>query len=395
MRNNSNSQKLDKIKDLMERVNYLVESDENKRRLEKWESVAGLPNIFTRHLPKKGLSTVPFIADLDREMWGQVMGIEIERIYQDPYAYVEFELSKKIFAFENFKDDNPITKYITMWFGVGFVESLLGIEQEPARAGHEPWVGKGILFKEREDLKRFELPDFQRSEPALRVRRVYSQLKEIVGDEFEVIFPEWDFGPFGTALHLRGTENLLIDFLEAPEFVHDLIRLIMDAKFSWSKARAEFLGVSVQPLYLANDDINVPLISPEAYKEFILPYEKEISEFHGGIDYWHSCGRIDPVLHYIKEIPKLKMIHISPWTDLEKAIEIIGTDHIIEVVLNPIDDVEKATPSQMESKLKEIKRLCEGLNYTIRADAFQIESSLENDLKQITTWIEKAREVLQ
>jgi hypothetical protein len=44
----------------------------------------------------------------------------------------------------------------------------------------------------------------------------------------------------------------------------------------------------------------------------ILLFNKKMSLFHGGIDYWHSCCRIDPFLKDIMEIPSLKMVHICP-----------------------------------------------------------------------------------
>ncbi len=396
MSESKKDQTMSKIKRLCDRVRSLVDSDENKKRLKLWRGTAGLPNIFTRYIPKENLSVIPFIADLDREMWAPVLGLSIERIYTDPYSYLEFELSKKIFAFENFDDDNPITKNITIWLGVGFSATLLGLEQEPAKNGHEPWVGKKSIIKRKGDLQLLKLPDFYRSGLAPLAHKMYSQIKEVINDDFNVIFPEWDSdsGPFGIAIHLRGVEDFSVDMIDDPGFVHDLMKFILKAKVHWSQERAKFLNTKIIPLYLANDDVNVPIISPKGYKEFVLPYEKKISEFHGGIEYWHSCGRIDPILTYIKEIPNLKMIHVSHSTDLQKSVEIIGKDNIIEIVLNPIDDVEKATPLQMESKLREIKRVCEGLNFTVRADAFQVLTSVENDLKQIKLWIGKARKVL-
>jgi hypothetical protein len=48
----------------------------------------------------------------------------------------------------------------------------------------------------------------------------------------------------------------------------------------------------------------------------------------------------------------------------------------------------------MEKKLSEIKSTCEGLRFTVRADAFQVLTSVENDLKQIKLWIKKARKAL-
>jgi len=258
---------MSKIKRLCDRVRSLVDSHENKRRLKLWRSTAGLPNIFTRYIPKENVSVTPFIADLDREMWAPVLGLSIERIYTDPYSYLEFELSKKIFAFGNFDDDNPITKNITIWLGAGFLETLLGLEQEPAKNGHEPWVGKNSIIKRKGDLQLLELPDFYRSGLAPLAHKMYSKIKEVIDDDFNVIFPEWDFGPFGIALHLRGTENLSIDMIEDPEFIHNLMEFILKAKIHWSQERAKFLETQISPLYLVNDDVNVPIISPKGYKE--------------------------------------------------------------------------------------------------------------------------------
>ncbi len=390
-RNNSRGNTIQSLIDL---VQNHYESKENRIRQQNWESFAGLPGIFVRHLPKKNLPNVPFIADLDREMWASVFQMDLAEVYSDPDAYLEFELRKKVYAYQNFSDDNPLTNAITLWFGVGYCESLLGIPQEPAQSGHEPWVGKIHILKDKNDLQKIPIPDFYNSPPAKLAHNYYAHIKEIVGDNFQVVFPEWDFGPFGIATHLRGLENLSIDFIDDPVFVHDLMKFLLRVKKSWSIERAKFLGVAPQPLYIANDDVNVPIISPQAYREFILPYEKEISLFHGGIDYWHSCGRIDPVLKDIMEIPYLKMVHISPWTNLEKAVSVSTKDIILEIVLNPVDDVEKATPKEMREKFRKIKDCCQGLHYTVRADAFQIVSTLENDLKQVRQWIEIAREEL-
>jgi len=214
-------------------------------------------------------------------------------------------------------------------------------------------------------LESLKLPDFYHSGLAPVAHQMYSYLKEVVDDDFNVIFPEWDSGPFGIASHVRGIINLCIDMIEDPQFVHRLMEFVLESKMEWSMKRAQLLGIPIKPCYLVNDDINIPIISPNAYKNFVLPYEKKISKFHKGVDCWHSCGKIDPVLPCIKQIPNLKMIHVSHLTCLEKSVEIIGRDHIIEIVLDPINDVEKATPQQMENKLRQIKSMCQGLHFTV------------------------------
>lgn len=381
------------IRKMCEKVRMFYESERNKTKLSRWESIAGLQNVFTRWIPKTATNTVSFIADLDREMWVQVLDMDIEEIYSDPLAYLEFELRKKIYAFENLNDDFPLTKIITIWHGVGFLQTLLGLEQEPAQNGHEPWVGKHSIIKDRNNLESLKIPDFYSSGLMPKIHTMYKTIRETLDDDFGVVFPEWDFGCYGIALSLRGTGNFSIDLINDTEFAHALLQFIFKSKSAYSKERATFLNTELQPLYIPNDDINVPLISPQVYRDFILPYEIKTSELHGGIDYWHSCGRVDPLLEHIKKIPDLKMIHISYANDFQVAAEAIGSDHIIEYVLNPIDDVLKASPEQMATHLKELKALNEGLRYTVRADAFQVLTNIREDLNKINLWIRQCRKL--
>ena len=376
---------------LCEKIRSYQKSGRNNEKLSLWEAVAGLPNVFTRWIPKKIDGVVPFIADLDREMWAQVLDLDVEGIYGDPLTYLEFELRKKLFAFENFDDDYPITKNVTIWHGVGILQTLFGLDQEPAGNGHEPWVGKRHILREKNDLAKIRVPDFYKSGLMPKIHRMYEEIREILEGDFNVVFPEWDFGCYGIALSLRGTENLSIEMIDDPEFVHELMKLIYESKVHYSDERAKFLGVDVSPLYMPNDDVSAPLISPAAYKEYIFPYEVETSNYHGGIDYWHSCGRIDHILHFIKQIPRLKMIHISYANDFEKSVKTIGRDNIIEFVLNPIDDILKASPESMRKKLDVIKNMCQGLRYTVRADAFQKLTNIKDDISKIRTWIHCCR----
>jgi len=385
---------IERIKGLCDQLRELAETEENERRQTLWEKPAGLPNVFIRHLPRPNTDTVPFIADLDREMWAPVLSIPIERIYAEPLVYLEFELKKKIYAFQHFQDDNPLTHFITIWRGCGLIESLLGLPQAPAADGHEPWPGRNPILNDKEDLASLSLPDFRTSGAAPEVHRMYTEMREVLPDDFTVIFPEWDFGPFGISLHLRGMSRLPLDMLEDPEFIQWLMQFILEAKMHWSRERASFLGEPIQPLYMPSDDVSVPMISPQTYRDLVLPIEKKMSDFHGGMDYWHSCGKIDPLIPLIKEIPNLRMIHVSPFTDIKQAVQAIGRDHIIEIVLNPIDDVENASQAQMEDKLHQVRHLCDGLHYTVRADAFQVFSSVENDLAQIKLWIDCCRRLL-
>ena len=79
---------------------------------------------------------------------------------------------------------------------------------------------------------------------------------------------------------------------ESPAFAHRLLRYVTDAAKQYARWRADFTGDPTARCDLFNDDI--PLMSPESYAQFFLPYEQELSDLHGGVYYWHSCVEAPP-----------------------------------------------------------------------------------------------------
>jgi hypothetical protein len=77
-------------------------------------------------------------------------------------------------------------------------------------------------------------------------------------------------GPLTLAHQLRGAE-LFTDFYDDPDYVHRLLDFLVEGTIARIRAHRRFFGLDpVSPdLFLAEDD--VPLISPAALKEFVLP----------------------------------------------------------------------------------------------------------------------------
>jgi len=69
-------------------------------------------------------------------------------------------------------------------------------------------------------------------------------------------------------------------------------------------------------------------LSPEMYKEFILPYLAELSAKFGLV-YYGCCERLDDRLDVILEaIPNLRSVSVSGWSDLERAAEMLGNRYV-------------------------------------------------------------------
>lgn len=113
------------------------------------------------------------------------------------------------------------------------------------------------------------------------------------GDLYRVF--QIGFSLYERAWTLRGMENLLVDFLEEPDFAHRLLREIAD----WDIAQArEALRRDIDAVYFGDDwgqQVGLQM-GPALWREFILP---ELRRMYGAVReegrlvFIHSCGDVD------------------------------------------------------------------------------------------------------
>lgn len=379
---------------VMDGIRELENTEENERRSDLWKPIANTAEAYWHGNPRESLPCVPFTIEPEHEMWAKILGFDLDEYYSDGRTYLLADLNMKIYRFENFLDGTPIGRTVSMWMGAGFEATLFGMEQQYTK-DKDPWVGREPILKDHKNLDRIQTPNFYDSPPMTKIHEMYDDMKELLDEDFSVIMPEWCRGPFGLACHLRGMDRIVMDMLDDPPFVHDLMRMTTDARKQWAKQRLDFMRVKIQPGSLYNDEVTVPLLSPQLYEEFVLPYEVELSKFYGGITYWHSCGNIALLQNLIREIPDLQMIHISPWTSLEESVvNLSGSNISLEVVLHPLQDIHLATADEIRSQLTSIRDTAKGMNKTVRADGIQVLSSVEEDIRKVKEWAEIAKSAL-
>ncbi|TKJ46078.1 hypothetical protein CEE35_01075 [Candidatus Aerophobetes bacterium Ae_b3b] len=383
--------KMDVISKLTQKIDQLVESSRNQKIQRFWQHQEYTAKDHWRGIPhsSKDVNIIPFTVEPEIPMWANILNFSVKKFYTNPRCYLQNTLRMVIYRFEEFQDFTLVEKNIPIWLGAPFESSLFGSKPIFVE-GESPWIDREPLIKRYQDLDRLESPDFHESGLMPLAHRMYHEIGELMGDEYTVVFPEWRMGPLGVGCALRGMQNLLLDVLLKPEFVHKLMRFITDARKKWVKERAKFLGQKVGKADLDDDEVNSPSLSPQQYEEFILPYEQEICQFHGGIGYWHSCGDTTKLLNSIRKISQIDMFHIGPWTDLEQSKEVFGKDTALEKCLMPTADVQLASQSKMEAKLNEIRGILDGTSYTVRADGLQVINSVEEDIMVIKKWTKLA-----
>ena len=116
---------------------------------------------------------------------------------------------------------------------------------------------------------------------------------EKYGDRYRVFC--LGFSLFERAWTLRGIENLYMDLLESPEFVHELFGAIADYNIAQVKKALEY---DIDAVYFGDDwgQQHGLLMGYDLWKEFIFPQIKRMYDTvrdAGKTVFIHSCGDVD------------------------------------------------------------------------------------------------------
>lgn len=126
--------------------------------------------------------------------------------------------------------------------------------------------------------------------------------------------------PFSVAAQVVQTDELLMACITDPKAVHHLCRMITDVTIDMMERhlkqleRPGFPGANYpcipDPIGICiADDTPLIMLSAEMYREFALPYNREISGHFGGV-HIHCCGNYSRNLQTLFELPGLKSIQV-------------------------------------------------------------------------------------
>lgn len=388
-----NQEYIDEIRRAEEKVLKYAASPENIRRNAFYKD-DGPSSGYWYGIPVND-EVKPIVVELEREMYAKVLNFSMVEYYNNPFCHYLNTLRIMIYKFENFHDCTPISTEFSYFPGAGFEKSIYGFN--PIHSEHDSWISRELMFKENErpPLKDLKLTDFYTSGCMPEYHEFYEQICEIAGNGFLVAFPQWIRSPWAVAWELRGIENLLIDVIEDPEWVAELVNYITDCRISWCRQWEKFSNKAMHTCMLGNDEVTSPMVSPGMYKNIIKPSEIRLSEAFGGINYWHSCGNTTPFMSEINTIPNLDMVHVSPWSDLALADSIYDKDKRLEIALFAYEDVlYPKDESHIERKLTAIKHQSANHRCIITANGIQIINDLNEGLERVKKWIELATKIL-
>ena len=132
--------------------------------------------------------------------------------------------------------------------------------------------------------------------PSSRDPRIFSPIAANIAqhpDRFRMF--AIDFSLFERAWSLRGMENLLMDFIEQPQFVHDLLDAITDHNLELIRHALEY---DIDAVYCGDDwgQQHGLIMGAAAWRTFIAPRLKRVYaavRSAGKFQVIHSCGDVD------------------------------------------------------------------------------------------------------
>jgi len=262
-------------------------------------------------------------------------------IYQIQADFIEREDIDAITIFEDFRPKKWIDEkhYIDEW-GITWRIPSSGI---PYAISHP--------IQEEEDLDAYIPPD---PDADYRLDTLKKAVRRFKGEK-AIIFLGHE--AFEFSHYLLGMENLLMNYVLNPDFVKRVARIVTDYK----KRVLERAVDEGADILLTGDDYShryAPIMSPEHFREFVLPYLQEVVDVakEKGVPFIkHTDGNIWSIIDDIIDtgIDGIDPLEPIANMDIGKVKELYG--HRIAVLGN-VDCGEllsRGTPEEVEEATKE------------------------------------------
>ena len=309
--------------------------------------------------------------------------------------------------------------YVTPW------NRLWGL---PTRwiAGNDPRGSKRMdpPIVHPEDVNRMVAPQHLIDEEA--TARNVAKLHDAIGDILPIdvdrapICRAWSADISTHLAQLRGIDQLMIDMLERPEWLHEVLTFMRDAILrvheeaeragDWRLSAHEnqampyaeelddpapnSASVSPEKLWWFCASQETTLVGPDLFDEFMLQYQRPIIERFGLLAYG-CCEDLTLKIPLLKQIPNLRRIAVSPMADVAKCAEQIGPDYVLSYRPSPSDMVGYGFDAD---RIRRILRgdlaACREHNCHVDITLKDVET-VQGDPTRVRRWVEITREVIE
>ncbi len=362
-------------------------------------------------------STRPLVFCDPENSWHEIIPADQLMCERATARQWEWQLRRQVFWGEHMGDDYTIEPY----FDVPHVRSKPDWGLKEKRVGGQDggayrWEAP---VKTEADLDKLHFPQIQVDLEA--TERLAGLAGEILGDLLAVRIKTswwWSQGLTQTLIHLRGLEQVMYDLIDRPNLVHQLLTILRDGTqalldgvqergllshncdgsyvgsggLGWSDElpQADFDGsVRLRDMWGFAESQETVGVSPKMFAEFIFPYQLPLLE-HFGLNCYGCCEPLDKRWRVIEQIPRLRRVSVSPWSDLGDMADKLGDRYVYSIKPNPSDlALDALDEEQIRAKLRESLRLTRDCRVEV---IMKDTHTIRNDPQRVARWVQIARE---
>jgi uroporphyrinogen-III decarboxylase len=355
------------------------------KRFETPDRIPVLPAINTRYwLPKIGVSFGEYFADPETMLRSQILGHKwlMENIHTDQFNILG-SWGCGWTDFQNCSDSGSLGCEVIF------------------PPDHIPWVsGKGWVKTEK-DLRQLEKIDFISN--GLNLRQVEYRHKMIeISERYPVRFQGGPIfypgqnpaltlqsnGPFTIAADLMGEMEICTALYDRPNFVNEILTIITDKILQWLEFCWDEMQIPNRAYGFA-DDLACTL-SPNLFRDFVLPYHKKIFTSYPEWKSLHMCGKTDHLLKILADELEIDEFNAFGYqTNLDLVAKYLGGKVFLIGNVNPLV-IASGTPEQVRIEtLRVIEKLAEFKGLMIMDGA---NIAPESPVRNINAMMETAHE---
>ena len=378
------------------------------------DKMEGLKKEWKRHNALQGIR--PMICVSPEGAWREIIRDEDLLCGDELARSFEFSLRQKIYWADEIRDDTPVSADFNVPYAVGgsfYIKDAGDYQERVSDTGSFHY--NKLITNLEEDLEKLSFREITFN-PQLSGEWL-EKANEAFGDILNVRHRGtfwWTLGLTAEVIKLIGLEDMMIYMYDDPEGLHRLMAWFRDEHMNLIN-QFENLGiltmnneddiiasggigytdelqhkegaVQLKELWGFAESQETVGISPQMFGEFIFPYQLPLLEKFG-INFYGCCEPVEGRWPWIKQIPRLRRLSVSPWSNKEKMADILGKDYIYSRKPNPSYVCNGFNEEEIRKEFSDMSRLADKINLEM---ILKDTHTVENCPERLGRWVDIAR----